>query len=261
MSDIKKKKINIRTILSVFLLTAGLLLVLVPLIMTYYNTKRNNDIIEEFLRESELVVSELESMEIEDVDPIDIIPVETQTENIPHDPPAVESPDNNPTPEATEQPAPTETPSEDPFRLPTKKPKMTKEEMKKRTTGILIIPKIDVKMLIMDGTDDATLSVAVGRMTNTDNFDEVGNCVLAGHRSYTFGKYLNRLNELEAGDKITVQLKNKTLTYTVYKSHIIEPTDFSILNRNGTDKILTIFTCHPPGVGSHRLVVHAKQDE
>jgi len=137
---------------------------------------------------------------------------------------------------------------------------MSKEEMLKRTTGILIIPKIDVQMLIMDGVDDDTLRVAVGRLPNTDNFDEVGNCVLAGHRSYTFGKYLNRLNELDIGDKITIRTKNKTLNYTIYATKIIEPDDFSIIEKNGTDKILTVFTCHPPGVGSHRLVVQATQD-
>ncbi len=255
MSERKKRKINIRGVLSIFLFTAGLLLVLIPLIKTYYNTKRNDDVIEEFLRQSEFVVSELESMEIEDVEQFYIPSVENLVTE-----PSYDDPDE--TPAQTETPAHSETASETPSSpQPTKKLKMTKEEMQKRTTGVLIIPKIDVKMLIMDGTDDATLSVAVGRLTYTDNFDEIGNCVLAGHRIYTVGKYLNRLNELEVGDKITVQTKTKTLNYTIYKSHIIEPDDFSILNRNDKDKILTVFTCHPPGVGSHRLVVHAKQDE
>jgi sortase A len=137
---------------------------------------------------------------------------------------------------------------------------MSKEEMQRRTKGVLLIPKIDVKMLIMDGVDDDTLRVSAGRLPYTDDLDEVGNCVLAGHRSYTFGKYLNRLDELEIGDKITVQTKDKTLNYTIYKTLIIEPDDFSIIKGNGTDKILTVFTCDPPGIGSHRLVVHATQD-
>lgn len=248
MSDKKVRKISPRKVLSVILLAAGVLLILVPSVKTYINTKRNNDIIEEFLKESEALANELETMEIEEVEQFDI-------PSQPPEPPAA-TPDAPAEP--TETPEPSETP---PSPQPTKKPKMSKEEIKARTTGVLIIPKINVKMLIMDGTDDATLSVAVGRLTYTDNFDEVGNCVLAGHRSYTFGKYLNRLNELEIGDKITVQLKDKTLNYTIYKSHIIEPDDFSIIKGNGKDKILTVFTCHPPGIGSHRLVVHATQDE
>lgn len=248
MTDKKARKIGPRKVLSAILLTAGLLLILVPLIKTYFNTKRNNEIIEEFLRQAESVASEMESMETEEVEQFDI----------PSQPPETPAATPEASAEPTETPAPSETPSSP---QPTKKPKMSKEEMQKRTTGVLIIPKINVKMLIMDGTDDATLSVAAGRLTYTGNFDEVGNCVLAGHRSHTFGKYLNRLNELEVGDKITVQLKDKTLNYTVYKSHIIEPDDFSIIKGNGKDKILTVFTCHPPGIGSHRLVVHALQDE
>lgn len=250
MEDRKKSRFNIRNILSIFLMTAGLLLILIPILKTYLNTKRNDDIIEDFLNQSNSAVSDLDSLEEVEVESFHI---PSQVPESPITEPVIDNPVN-----PTETPAPSETiaPPET-----TKKPKMTKEEIQKRTTGILIIPEIDVKMLIMDGTDDATLSVAAGRLTYTDNIDEIGNCVLAGHRSYTFGKYLNRLNELDIGDTITIQTKTKTLNYTIYKTHIIEPDDFSILNRNDTDKILTVFTCDPPGIGSHRLVVHAKQDE
>jgi len=226
------------------LIVAGTLLILVPAVKTYINTKRNNDVIDEFLKQSEDALS---SIEDEDVEAFYIPPeLSGNTEA---------SPTIAPTPETTQEDEAEDSP------VPVEKKRMSKEEMLRRTTGILIIPKIDVKMLIMDGVDEETLRVAVGRLLYTDNFDEVGNCVLAGHRSYTFGKYLNRLNELEPGDKITVRTKDKTLNYTIYETKIIEPDDFSIIEKNGTDKILTVFTCHPPGVGSHRLVVQAKQDE
>lgn len=218
-------------------------MILVPAVMTYFNTKRNNEIIDEFLKQSEDVLSAIDDEEVEDF----YIPPELSGNAEP-------VPTMTPTPETTQEDENEES------QVPVKKPRMSKEEMLKRTTGILIIPKIDVQMLIMDGVDDDTLRVAVGRLPNTDNFDEVGNCVLAGHRSYTFGKYLNRLNELDIGDKITIRTKNKTLNYTIYATKIIEPDDFSIIEKNGTDKILTVFTCHPPGVGSHRLVVQATQD-
>ena len=219
---------------------AGVLLILIPAVITYINTKRNNDVIDEFLKQSEDALAAIGDVEVEDF----YIPQEL-------------SGNAETAPTITHSP---ETAQEDQSLASGKKKKMSKEEMLKRTTGILIIPKIDVKMLIMDGVDEDTLRVAVGRLPYTDNFDEVGNCVLAGHRSYTFGKYLNRLNELDIGDRITVRTKDKTLNYTIYLTKIIEPDDFSIIEKNGTDKILTVFTCHPPGVGSHRLVVQAKQD-
>jgi len=56
-----------------------------------------------------------------------------------------------------------------------------------------------------------------------------------------------------------VQTKNKTLEYEVYKKHIIEPDDLSILKQSDSEKILTLFTCHPVMIATHRLVVHARQ--
>ncbi len=252
MEKNRKHRISTKKIISILLILAGILLIMIPAIITYFNTKRNNDIIDEFLRQSEDAALGIHPLEDEEVEAFYIPP---ELSNNPE-----------PTPNTTVLPG---TPiSDEPIAdepvdspAPTKKPGMSKEEMQRRTTGVLLIPKIDVKMLIMDGVDDETLRVAVGRLPYTDDLDEIGNCVLAGHRSYTFGKYLNRLNELVTGDKITVQTKNKTLNYTIYKMQIIEPDDFSIIEKNGTDKILTVFTCDPPGIGSHRLVVQAKQDE
>lgn len=246
MEKNEKHRIGTVKIFSIILLLAGILFIMVPVVKTYLNTKRNNDIIEEFLRQSENAVSDIEPLEDEEVEDFYIPPElsgNTQTSS------------NNST--APEVPVSQEAEASP---VPFKKTGMSKEEIQKRTTGVLLIPKIDVRMLIMDGVDDDTLRVAAGRLPYTDNFDEMGNCVLAAHRSYTFGKYLNRLNELKNGDKITVQTKDKTLNYTVYNSKIIEPDDFSIIEKNDTDKILTVFTCHPPGIGSHRLVVQATQD-
>ena len=256
MKNNVKRRINTRKILSRVLILAGVLLIAIPAVITYFNTKRNNDVIDEFLRQSEAAASNIHPLEDVEVEAFYIPPELSHAET-----PA----DTTAAPEATaeDEPVEDEPAEEEPSATPApaKKPGMSKEEMQRRTKGVLLIPKIDVKMLIMDGVDDDTLRVDAGRLPYTDDLDEVGNCVLAGHRSFTFGKYLNRLNELEIGDKITVQTKEKTLNYTIYKKFIIEPDDFSIIEKNDTDKILTVFTCDPPGIGSHRLVVQATQDE
>lgn len=252
----KRKKL-----ISNILIIVGILLIMVPSVLTYMNSKRNNDIIDEFLKQSEEAVSETDSMIAEDVEsfyiPDEIISDVGNTTDV--DRSFEDDVDSDSTSYSIEPTENTTALANPP--TPTKKPTMSKEEIKKRMVGVLIIEKIDLRMVIMDGVDEETLRVSAGRMPNTGKFDEIGNCVLAGHRSYTLGKYFNRLDELESGDEITIQTSTKTLTYEVYKKLIVEPDDFSITNKNDNDKILTLFTCHPVAIASHRLVVHAKQLE
>jgi len=250
-----RKPIRVRSIVSILLVVAGLLLIAVPMVITKLNASRNDDIIAQFLLEAEQAAAQSEALAGENVEDfydndVDLSAELSQSSLTP-------ASQETETPDPDNSPEPTDTAP----ASPTKKPLMSKEEIQKRMTGVLIIDKIDLKMVIMDGVDEETLRVAAGRMPETGNFDEVGNCVLAGHRSYTFDKYFNRLDELEPGDKIVVQTKTKTLTYEIYEKKIVEPNDFSITKGNGTDKILTLFTCHPVMTASHRLVVHAKQVE
>lgn len=243
-NETQKQKDHARKWISILLIIVGVLLIMVPLIMTYINSKRNEAIIDQFLKEAQQVSAEDIVVPVLDETPE---PEETQMES--------------PEPSGEEE---TEESAQDVESTPSatsakKKPLMSAEEIQRRMTGVLIIKKINLKMIIMDGVDEETLRVAAGRMPETGNFDEIGNVVLAGHRSYTFGKYFNRLDELEPGDKIVVQTKGKTLEYEVYKKHIIEPDDLSILEQGDTEKILTLFTCHPVVIANKRLVIHARQ--
>lgn len=123
--------------------------------------------------------------------------------------------------------------------------------------GIIKIGKINLKLPIYDGTSERYLKVGSGRIKGTSNIGEIGNIALAGHRSRTFGRFFNRLNELEIGDEIIIEEGNKTYVYTVYKTHIVEPTDITVLYRNNKDRVLTLVTCDPVEVSTHRLIVHA----
>ena len=251
MSMDRKKKL----LFSNILILAGIFLIAVPAILTRANTKRNEELIQEFLDQSEQALSDTEALNGEDAESF-YIPETVLMPDAASAAGQVSGPSGADPAEDQDPPG-----SANNVPAATKKPLMSREEIKKRMTGVLIIEKIDVRMIIMDGTDEETLRVAAGRLPGTGKLDEIGNCVLAGHRSYTFGKYFNRLDELEPGDKITVQTPAKTLHYEVYKKLIVEPDDFSITDKNDTDKILTLFTCHPVAVASHRLVVHAKQTE
>jgi len=248
--------------LSTFLIILGIVIILIPIAGNIYLKYKHESMINEWIdsvdlneqagksivdeynlaQEALLEIADMESGEITPSGADAVIPSPSDTGGL--------------TPAAASSPSPV--PTATPKPTPTKKPGLSKSYIEENMIGVIYIEKIDVKLPILNGTDQSTLLVAAGRMTQTGLPDEIGNMVIAGHRS-SLGKYFNRLDELEPGDEIVIQTKTKELKYKVFKKLIVEPDDFSILNKNDTDKILTLFTCHPEGIGSQRLVVHAVQ--
>lgn len=124
-----------------------------------------------------------------------------------------------------------------------------------QTLGVLKIDKIGLNVPIIAGATEANLKIGAGQIEGTNLLGTVGNVVLAGHRRF----YFRRLDEVLPGDEIAVETSGSTLCYRVYKQHIVEPTDTSVLNRNRKDRVLTLITCHPLYTSKLRLVVHAVQ--
>jgi sortase A len=119
---------------------------------------------------------------------------------------------------------------------------------------VLRIGTIGLNVSIYTGTADAQLQKGAGQILGTGSIGEIGsNAVLAGHRR-TFFRNLDRL---QPGDEITVETEQGLLRYQVYKIHIVEPTDVSVLNRSRRHSLLTLVTCHPLYTSKQRLIVHA----
>ncbi len=127
--------------------------------------------------------------------------------------------------------------------------------------GIMQIKKIKVKAPIVEGVKSYNLSRAVGHIPGTASIGQPGNCVIAGHRSYTFGKFFNRLNELVVGDEIIITTKKEDLTYKVSKISVVTPDDVSVLQGGADENIITLVTCTPIYVASHRLIVNAELEQ
>lgn len=127
--------------------------------------------------------------------------------------------------------------------------------------GKLEIPRIDSVQPIVEGAGKTELNYAVGHVTNTADFARIGNCVLAGHRNYTFGSMFNRLGEMQTGDEIIVTMRDGTrATYVVYETLDVKPGVPEISSYHKDERRLTLMTCTPVGVGSHRLLVRARLD-
>lgn len=127
--------------------------------------------------------------------------------------------------------------------------------------GVIIIPKIKVDLPIIQGVGKDQLKAGIGHFEGSDLPGQIGNCALAGHRSYTYGKMFNRLGEIQLGDTIEIKFGSKDYVYKVYKIDIVNPEDISVLSRNDKDRILTLVTCHPIRIANKRLIIFGKLEE
>ena len=130
-------------------------------------------------------------------------------------------------------------------------------ENKQGTIGIISIPKIELNVALSEGVDVETLKYAVGHFTSTPMPGDKGNFCVAGHRSYSYNEYFNRLDELVIGDKITVTTLNGEFIYEVYESKVVSPEETSVLDNTASSEI-TLVTCTPIRVATHRLIVKGR---
>ncbi|MBC7373106.1 MAG: class E sortase [Frankiales bacterium] len=123
------------------------------------------------------------------------------------------------------------------------------------------IPKIGVDVLVVEGTTPSALRAGAGHYKESPLPGEAGNVAIAGHRT-TYGRPLNRLDELTEGDVVELQTPFAVYTYKAvpaFSGHanpwVVLPTDFSVINPDGARKLLTLTTCNPKGSASQRLIM------
>ena len=130
-------------------------------------------------------------------------------------------------------------------------------KQKPNAIGTIKIDKIGVYLPVAEGSDLATLKFSLGHMPETSDLGTIGNAVVAGHRSHSFGTFFNRLDEVVVGDTIEVKSSAGNFTYEVYETKIVEPDDLSVLRSSSNHRVLTLITCTPIYTSTHRLIVHA----
>ena len=126
--------------------------------------------------------------------------------------------------------------------------------------GILKIPKINLKVAVGEGSDNASMRYTVGHFTNTAKPGKLGNFAVIGHRSYRYGQFFNRLDELKIGDLVEVKSGTHTYVYKVKESFIVKPEDTWILN-NTDNATITLVTCTPIRIATHRLVIKGEMEK
>lgn len=121
--------------------------------------------------------------------------------------------------------------------------------------AVLRIPKIQLEVPVLEGTDDLSLNRGVGHVTGTANPGQNGNVAIAGHRDGFF----RGLKDINLGDTIEIATQDETETYVIDRITIVDPTDVSVLAARPTAS-LTLITCYPfyfIGSAPKRYIVQA----
>lgn len=123
--------------------------------------------------------------------------------------------------------------------------------------GSIEIPKIDVDLPIYHGTSDDVLDIGVGHLEGSSLpiGGENTKCILTGHRGLPGSSLFTRLDEMEEGDLFFLDVMGETLAYKVCDITTILPEEVDSLEiEAGSDKV-SLITCTPYGINTHRLVV------
>ncbi len=125
--------------------------------------------------------------------------------------------------------------------------------------SVISIPKIKVFLPIYHGTSEAVLQIGIGHMEGSSL--PVGgintHVVLLGHRGLPSSKLFTNIDKLEKGDVIYIQTLNTKLAYEVDSKTVVEPKELANLGIEEGKELLTLVTCTPYGINTHRMLIKA----
>lgn len=123
--------------------------------------------------------------------------------------------------------------------------------------GRLRIDAIDVDLPIYHGTEDVTLTKGVGHLQGTSL--PVGGAsthsVLTAHRGLAEATLFNRLDELGIGDTFRIEVFGEVFVYRVFETKVVQPENTESLYPRYGEDLVTLVTCTPLGINSHRILV------
>ena len=120
--------------------------------------------------------------------------------------------------------------------------------------GSIEIPKIDIKVPLLRGISLTTLDKGPGYWPGTAAPGQLGNTVIAGHRT-SHGKEFRNLDQLVPGDEVIFVTADGRFVYSVRETTIVKPDALYIIEQTYA-KTATLFACHPVGSTRERIVVH-----
>lgn len=129
--------------------------------------------------------------------------------------------------------------------------------------GYISIKKIKVELPIYHGTKEEVLGKAVGHLEGSSL--PIGglstHSVLSAHRGLPSQTLFTNLDKLEIGDTFVIKVLNKELTYQIDEIQIVKPSEIDSLKIEKDKDYVTLMTCTPYGINTHRLLVRGVRIE
>lgn len=123
------------------------------------------------------------------------------------------------------------------------------------------IPKIQVKLPVYHTTNEYALDNGVGHLEGSSL--PIGgkstHACLSAHRGLPSKRLFTDLDQIVVGDKFFITVYDRILAYQVYDIEVVKPEEVEQLLINGERDLVTLITCTPYGVNSHRIYVHAER--
>ena len=140
------------------------------------------------------------------------------------------------------------------------------QEYEKHLEGVsamsqLAIPAIDVRLPVYHGTRDDTLQKGLGHLYGSalPTGGEGFHSVITGHTGLTNATLFDDLVDVEVGDAIYLSTFGERMKYEVYDIEVVLPEETDSLRAEEGRDLLTLITCTPYGINTHRLLVHAER--
>jgi sortase A len=122
--------------------------------------------------------------------------------------------------------------------------------------GRIKIDRIDLDIVVVQGTDTGSLQKGPGHYTDTPIPGQRGTMAIAGHRT-TYLAPFRHIDDIRDGDEIRVEMPYAAFTYTVEKREIVDPGDVGIIRPVGYPR-LVLTACHPLYSAAQRYAIFAK---
>jgi sortase A len=125
--------------------------------------------------------------------------------------------------------------------------------------GRLAIPSIDLDVVVVEGTDTASLQKGPGHYPETPFPGQGGTTAIAGHRT-TYLAPFRHLDQLTRGDEIEIEMPYANFAYRVQKTRVVDDSAVNIIHKVGYER-LVLTACHPLYSAAQRIAAFAKLRE